>query len=188
MKSLTFTDIIALLGCITGFISLTLSIRQVWLERFKLKIHFFENENMYFDRLECCKNYRTKLQGVIRVRFENRSATPVTIFSLILSIDNTPVSTRTFEGNSFCITTYVHSDEKIESLEIPMDKQINLPLRLEPFDAYEGFIFIPFYPFTEKQCQLVKLQVKTTKGKRSKLSKIWCQQLIVDDGDGPYFQ
>lgn len=183
-----FTNIPALVGCVTGIISLLISLRAVWTERFKLKISFFENENMYFDRLECCKANRTNLQGIVHIRLLNCSATPITIYSLKLFIDGTPVRIEKFDGDSFRITTCLYPDGTSESIEVPMNRQVIPPVRLEAYAAEEGYVFIPFYPDTEKICQKIKIKVKTTKGSRNKHSRIWIQKTIIDDGDGPFYQ
>lgn len=95
---------------------------------------------------------------------------------------------RQFEDSSFSVITYIDENGRQETLEFPMDKQIALPLHLEPYDAYEGCVFILFFPDTDAASESVKMTVETTKGKSSKSSRIWCLKTIVDDGDGPFFQ
>lgn len=186
--STTSISVIDIINCSIALWALVISLRQVWLERFKLKIDFFENENLFFDKLECYKDHKTKLQGIIRVRFVNRSALPVTIFSMKLFIDNTPVSTRVFEKESFTLTTYLHADGSYEYAQFPMKQQISIPLRIDSYDAVEGYVFIPFYPDTDKASQSVKLRIETAKGSRTERSRIWIFQTLFDDGDGPYYE
>lgn len=188
MNEMDFVQWSAYIGCATGLASLIITLRQIWLERFKLKIEFHENENLYFDKLESYKTYRTNLQGVLRVRFINRSALPLTIYSMTVYIDGQGANVETFKDDAIKLCTYINPDGDTELIEIPMDTQVTLPLRLDVYDVFEGFIFLPFYPDTDKASQLVKLTVKTSKGTRSKHSRIWIKTTVIDDGDGPYYQ
>lgn len=104
------------------------------------------------------------------------------------SVDGTPITFREFENTSFSLTTFLYPDGRTESCEVPMDKQLTLPIRLLPHDTKEGFVFFPFYPDTDKVSQSLKVELTTTKGKRKKYSKIWVHKTLIDDGDGPYYQ
>lgn len=183
-----FTSASIYIGAITGIASLLLHFKQLWTERFALKIHFFENENMYFDKLDCCKNYRTKFQGISHVRFVNKSATPLTIYAMKMFVNGSEVSIEKFNETSFRLCSYLGSHNESEILEISMKNQIALPLRLEAYDSCDGMVFIPFFPSTDKLSLSIKLRVETAKGTRTKTSTIWNCNTVVDDGDGPYFQ
>lgn len=185
---MTFTDVAALLGCITGTVSLVVSLRQLWMERFSLKIHFYEDNNLYFDRLDVCKSYKTQLQGLLCIQLENRSALPVTIHTIQIFIDGIEVSFQRFPESTLTLISDLTQDGGKRWVNYSMNQQITLPLRLDAFDAYKGFIFLPHYPFTEKLCQSVKLRLETTKGHKTKFSRIWIGKTLVDDGEGPFFQ
>lgn len=182
------TSISFYIGAVTGVVSLFLHFRQLWTERFALKIYFYENENIFFDRLASYKNYRTKFQGVAHVRFVNKSATPLTIYAMTLFVNGQKVSTEIFKDPFFSLTDYLGADGHQEFTNYSMEKQINLPLRLEAYDSYDGMIFIPHFPSTDDISQSIKLRVETPKGSRTKFSTIWIHNTVVDDGDGPYIQ
>lgn len=184
---MNITDATALLGCITGFISLAISLRSVWLERFSLKISFYEYENMFFNKLPD-SNCKTNLQGIIRVRFVNKSSTPITIYSIKLEVAQQSVTHRTFDGSFITLTTYCYEDGASEYIEVPMNKQITLPIRLESYDSVEGYIFIPFFPDTNDVSQSLKLRAETTKGVREARSRIWDNRPLIEDGDGSFYQ
>lgn len=188
LNSFSLTDLVAFIGCITGIVSLIISLRQVWLERFSLKIYFIEADNCFFDCLHEDHKRRTHLQGILHIRFSNHSSTPLTIYSIHIWINNNKVRPDHFDRKSFSITSYMDAYDNREILEFPMDKQISLPLRLEPYDAQEGYVFLPFFPDSDAVSEPVKVLIETTKGRRVKHSRIWCVTTIVDDGNGPFFQ
>lgn len=154
------TNIVAIIGCITGVISLTLNLIRSWNERFDVRVHFYEPENMFFNRLHGYGSYHTDYQGIVRVRFENRSSDPITVFSATLSADGQPVFIREYEGLSKKILLNLGDHH---SGEISLEREIHLPLRIDSYDAVEGYMFIPFFPTISKDIAPLTLSVQTTK-------------------------
>lgn len=167
-----FTEAIALIGCITGCISLAISLRDVWTQRFALKIEFHERENMFFSKLPSQKEIHTVLQGVIRLRLINNSSTPFTAYSCTASVDRKNAIVRPAGIPTFCLLTHKYADGRSAYIEVNMDKQLVFPLRIEPYDAVEGYLFMPFYPDTEKNKQTITITIATAKGKKSAKSVI----------------
>ncbi|MBQ3370079.1 MAG: hypothetical protein IJG48_03550 [Mogibacterium sp.] len=163
------TELVAIIGCITGVASLTLNLIRSWNERFDVRVHFFEPENIFFKKLSSYKSYSTDYHGLLRIRFENRSATPITVFSIHATINGDPLHFRKFEGynNSFDIHL---TDSVIAKVEI--SREIELPLRIEPYDACEGYLFIPFFPSINEDHAFIKLEAETTKRNVSAVSTI----------------
>ena len=158
---MSFTQVIALIGCITGIISLSLGLIRSWNERFYIRVSFIEAENMFFHRLSRYSNYQTEYQGLLRVRFENRSSSPVTVFSASASVNGEALHIQEYQGGlgrSFILSL----DEK-KSREILMDKELLLPIRIDSYDAVEGYMFISFFPSISDDTAPLKFSINTTK-------------------------
>ena len=158
---LSFTQVIAIIGCITGIISLTLNLIRAWNERFDVRVSFFEPENMFFHRLSLYSNYQTEYHGLLRVRFENRSSSPITVFSASASVNGEPLHIRKYQGG--LSKAFTVSLDGNEVREIPMDKEILLPIRIDSYDAAEGYMFIPFFPSLNDDTVSLKFSINTTK-------------------------
>ena len=180
-SNITITDITALIGCITGCVSLAINLRKLWTERFSLKIHFFRKDNLYFEKLKY-SSCITELQGLLHVRFENRSSLPLTIHTILIFIDGSKVSFKKFNNPPLKLTTIFKPDGGERWIEYSMDKQISEPLRLEAYDAYDGYLFLPHYPSTSKTSQVVRMRLETTKGKKTRFSKIHLLKPIYEYG------
>lgn len=105
--NITITDITALIGCITGCISLAINLRKLWTERFSLKIHFFKQDNLFFKKLTY-SSCITELQGLLHVRFENRSSLPLTIHTILIFIDGNKVSFKKSHNPPLKLTTVLN--------------------------------------------------------------------------------
>lgn len=158
---MSFTQVIALIGCITGIMSLSLNLVRSWNERFYVRVSFFEPENLFFHRLSRFSNYHTEYQGLLRVRFENRSSSPVTVFSVSASVNGEALHFQEYQGG--LSRSFILSLGKNESREIPMDKELLLPIRIDSYDAVEGYLFIPFFPSFIEDTVPLKFSVNTTK-------------------------
>lgn len=158
---MSFTQIIALIGCITGIVSLSLNLIRSWNERFYVRVSFFEHENMFFHRLSRFSDYQTEYQGLLRVRFENRSSSPVTVFSASASVNGKTLHFQEYQGG--LSKSFILSLDKNEYREIPMDKELLLPIRVDSYDAVEGYMFVPFFPSISDDTAPLKFSINTTK-------------------------
>lgn len=154
--------VLSLIGCITGCASLAINFHKFLTEQFKLKIYFGEHDNIFFNKIDNSKCL-TNLQGVIRINFVNKSSTPVTIYDIETKINNELLTNRKYEKNEFTLISEVFTEHRYKSLVFPMDKQIEFPLRIDPFDSYEGFLFFPFFPDTINNREVISFTFKTTK-------------------------
>ncbi|HHD2785511.1 TPA: hypothetical protein ACOTHR_003051 [Clostridium perfringens] len=153
---------LSLIGCITGCAGLAINFHKFLTEQFKLKVYFGEGDNIFFGKLEN-SNCKTNFQGIVRINFVNKSSSPVTIYAIETKIDDKKIINRKYEGTHFTLISEVFTATKFKSIEFPMDKQIELPLRIAPFDSYEGFLFFPFFPDTIKKQEIINFTFKTTK-------------------------
>ncbi|MDU5211114.1 MAG: hypothetical protein E6441_12320 [Clostridium sp.] len=153
---------LSLIGCITGCASLAINFHKFLTEQFKLKIYFSENNNIFFGKLKD-SNCKTNFQGIVRINFVNKSSSPVTIYAIETKIDDKTLINRKYEETSITLISEVFTEHKYASLVFPMDKQIELPLRIAPFDSYEGFLFFPFFPDTTNNSEIINFTFKTTK-------------------------
>lgn len=148
-----FTEIIGLIGCVTGCITFGVTLSRFYSERFKLKISFSKNENFFFPRLDIYPTYKTTYQAAVRVRLVNHSSSPVTVFDIYGKIDDKYLRFEAYKESQLKILKSTNNpdvpliDPK-EYTVLPMDKQIMLPLRLQAYDACEGYMFFPFFPDT----------------------------------------
>ncbi|MCD7998964.1 MAG: hypothetical protein LUH21_17220 [Clostridiales bacterium] len=173
IQQITVTQIIAIIGCVTGCISLGITIFRFLSEQFKLKIKFSKTEDYFFERLKSFPNYNTKYQAAIRVEFINSSSYPLTIIDIIGEVNKTFIRFQEYPESQLRILKSTNKPnvnlfDPEEYLVLPMDKQIILPLRLQPFDAYEGYMFFPFFPDIESEAATVILHIRTARRKKIK--------------------
>lgn len=140
---------IALLGSITGVSGLILNFLGYWSTRAKLKITISRGYTPFFlirkDEADF-GNYRTDSIAMIPVRIINKSEKPVTIVEVrIQKLFNK--KRKTFSSNDFKLNhnliTFSTGDRTSTSYRTL--KQINLPIRIEPFDIIEGSFRFPFF-------------------------------------------
>ncbi len=157
------TLIFSLIGCVTGCAGLAINFYRFLSEQFKLKVYFGEQDALFFNKLDSLKSYKTNLQGFIRINFVNKSSSPVTIYDIQASINGKPINTRQCELTEINLISEVWSEHRYQTLVFPMDKQIIFPLRIEAYNSYEGYLFIPFFPDTDNETEVLNLTIKTTK-------------------------
>lgn len=182
--TLSLTDTIAVLGCITGIISLFLHFRQIWKERFSLKIHFC-NDCFAFDGPPEYEPYLCEHNAFLHIRIENYSALPITIFAIKIVIDGKNVNFRNFKIPPFTLPEIFNSakTKSVEEHTISSDTQLTFPLRLDSYDARIGHIIIQNCPYTDKESHKVTLTLKTAKGEQKQTSKIWKNRLYLHEKD-----
>lgn len=173
MQQITVTQIIAIIGCVTGCVSLGITILRFFSEQFKLKIKFSKTEDYFFKRLKAYPNFDTKYQAAIRVEFINSSSYPLTIIDIIGEVNGTFIRFQEYPESQLKLLKSTNKPnvnlvDPEEYIVLPMDKQIALPLRLQPFDAYEGYMFFPFFPDVESDTVTVVFRIRTARRKKIK--------------------
>ncbi len=155
---------LSIVGCITGCASLFINFYKFLSERFKLEILFAPKSSFFFDKLEtsrCLTNYH----GVIAINFVNKSSQPVTIYGINSFIKGENLKFDKYNGQNIELITEVFSKERYTTISISMKKQLELPLRLGPYDSFECIIFFPFFPDVNENSAKMDLYIQTTKGK-----------------------
>ncbi|EGS9998316.1 hypothetical protein I9Y31_000505 [Clostridium perfringens] len=160
--SIDLSLILSLIGCITGCAGLAINFHKFLTEQFKLKVCFSEINDIFFNKLEN-SNCETNFQGVVLINFVNKSSSPVTIYDIEAKIGDKILTHRKYQETHFTLISEVFSASKRKLLEFPMDKQIELPLRIDSYDSYEGFLFFPFFPDTINKHEIINFTFKTTK-------------------------
>lgn len=166
-----FTLVTALIGCITGCMSIAFNIYKILTEQGRLIFQIPYTDNNYFF-LKVCKSYLSRYQSAVFVRIINKSTFAATIFDIEAEI----------EGQLYKPVPFI--DDKIQlsngetflaerSIELDMTEQITVPHTIQPFGVFQGFLFFPFFPDTSNECLKVSITIKTSRGQKSASSKIY---------------
>lgn len=159
------TFFIAIIGCFTGIAGLSINLYRLLGERFRLKIIFAHSENWFFDKIENYDTYITNLQAVVRINFVNKSTHPVSIYDVDIHLGKKRLKFEHYNEERLQLLK-IYEDEfprrrMFDSL--PMDRQIYFPLRLQPHETYEGFLFFPYFPDTDSNEETLQFVFSTTK-------------------------
>lgn len=169
---MSLTIIIALIGCITGCCSLTISLYRLWAERYCLKIDTISSECLFFDAVTERK-YSSDMQAIIHLTIRNKSVNPVTIHDSYLIAENhftrfeiytDSADIRLLRNNAVLPE---HLIKPKSYTVIPIDRQLELPVRLQAYDSVECIGFIPYFPCKKDtdtvECNLVLKTAKNPK-------------------------
>lgn len=168
-----FTQIIALIGCITGVTSLLINLYNVVKTREKLKIKFRKNTNLFFDKLNSYQKCNTKYQAIICLDIINKSPTPTTVYQLKIKerlFNKENVNWWVFENDNFTLIDTYKDDWKYSKLEFDMTSKFDTPLKLQAYEVFSGCIFLPFFPDCEDKEKTLWLIFKTSR--RIKIKKV----------------
>lgn len=138
MDSALFTQIIAVIGCVTGVCSLVLNFYKLLSEKPKVKI---EDYKFFLNGFCDNKNdgFRSKKILVLNLRINNVSLAPITLKNVIFKHDNITLWANyeyKFTGVSFSkgnTTSYYN-----------VDKQIDFPFTIEPMKIVNCSLVFPF--------------------------------------------
>lgn len=149
-------DIVAIIGCITGCIGLSINLYRLITERFNLKINVVDGDSLIFDRMEGC-TYNTTRHCVMHLEFINKSNHPISIYSISAFVKERELFPKPYEGNELRILEFFEKKfpNRQSYLAIPMDRQLCLPVRLQPHDTYTGILFFPFFPDCNSETNVV---------------------------------
>ncbi len=160
------TLVIAVLGCISGFVSIAMQIQQHVLTGNRLQI-LNDFENYYFFRLPS-EHSITNYQALVHIMLVNKSSTPVTVYNVEL-ITNGTVN----HAKPCCAKSVSFANDEIERNRktrdfIDLTKTLPSQFTLQPFEAVETTFFFQFYPDVIEKVQNSKLILTSSKGKKSK--------------------
>ncbi len=171
MDNLTSTDIIAIIGCITGVSGFLITFFQFFNERQRLKIYCELDSTVYFDKFESYSHFGCDKQGIARFRIINKSRLPITIYKIDchsgkyrIPLDN-DFPTRPF--------IYISLDKNdIEQIAIDASSQLKVPIKLEPFESIYGYFFLSYLPRSLIELYELKFKFYTSRRDIRKTIKV----------------
>lgn len=137
--------ITAVIGCFTGCISFGMMLHKTLKEKIKFKFKVEGNTIHFNNPKNFESNTKLERQGLIRITTLNLSYTPATIHRIKIypkHQKSKEISLWIKEVNSMEVFFLDKNKEK-QVHEFYMVNQYDLPVRLEAFDAFSGFIFLP---------------------------------------------
>lgn len=163
LSALTVTDIVAIIGCVTGCISFAICAEQRFRQRFFLKV--CSQQNYYFS--PTVEKYESRCQAIINLQIHNKSADPVTVTYIDPFIGKYMLRWRILDDKELTIHPYDNDAEcaKIGNLD---KAQPIIPIRIDAYDAKELLLFFPDFPICESDYVPVKLKIGTTRGTKSR--------------------
>lgn len=184
---MSLTEVVAIIGCITGCCSLVLSFINFLRGRTNLKIEFPQDEyhSFYFNKLYNHWHVVTDKQAIIGIKFINKSREPITIASIDTTINNKKywiykygIDTITnpvedMDEDSIVLPMTSSNDNDSEKLRIDMRKQISTPLRLESYGIEEGYLFYNYFPNLKSTIK-IEMEIKTSRGKKK--TSLWIDE------------
>lgn len=189
---MTLTQIVALIGCITGCCSLVLSLLNFLRGKTNLKIEFPQEDypSFYFDKLYNHWHVVTDKQAIVGIRFINKSRDPITISSIVTTINNKKywiykygIDTITdpvddMDENSIILPLRRSNGHTIECLNIDMREQLSMPIRLESYGIGEGYLFYKFFPNMNSTIK-IEMEINTSRGKKK--ASLWINEHQCSD-------
>lgn len=178
------TDIIAIIGCVTGCVGLAINLYRLITERFNLKINLIKCDSLIFDRMVNCK-YNTNRHCAIHIEFINKSNHPISIYSISAFAKERELFPRHYDGNELRILEFFEKKfpERQLYIVIPMDRQLSLPVRLQPQDTCVGMLYFPYFPDCYSETN-VAFKFSTTKKRIKKkytLRYVHAQEHVFPD-------
>lgn len=154
--------VLSIIGCTTGVASLLINFYKVLVERTKLDIDFAENQCLYFNKLENYSTYNTTFQSFIYIRLINKSSNPITIYDIQTYCNDERVFHHSYNGSTIELVV-LKSSKRTTVKQYDMSKQIKLPLKIDGFSVFQGYIFYDFLPDLHNEIQEFNLTIKTSR-------------------------
>lgn len=180
------TNIIALIGCITGVLGFGLSLIIYFGGMAKFKIEFpADCPSFFFKKLQNYWYTITEKQAIIYIRFINNSNNPLTIYDIQTFVKNeelhfTEYGTETINNptedtysDKIIIEDRTTEGKLIGGEVFDMNNQIKLPLTIPPYGVNEGYMFYQFFPDISTKSVTVNFKVKTSRKIKSASIEIY---------------
>lgn len=171
MSDLTPTDIIAIIGCVTGVSSFLITFFQFFNERQRLKISCETDSTVYFDKFESFSHYDCNKQGIARFRIINKSRLPITIYKIDVHANKTRVPI----DDAFPTKPYIYismDNLDLDRYAIDVSSQLLTPIKLQPFESAYGYFFLSFLPKSNKETYTLKFKFFTSRRNKRKTIKV----------------
>lgn len=153
--------ILSIIGAFTGISGLVLHFYKHYSESVKIKVECSEDRSYFFNKLKEYNSYRTNNQAITYIHIVNKSALPLTLYKVDAFCNHQKIPIKTYEGSKIELSVNENNMNTVKRLLIK--EQLKLPLRLEPYDAYNCYIFFPFFVDSSKNSEIIKLTLKTSR-------------------------
>lgn len=167
MDKLSSTDIIAIIGCITGVSGLLITFFQFFNERQRLKIVCENDASVYFDKFQTFSHYGCDKQGIARFILINKSRLPITIYKIDVHTNKTrvPIDDK-FPTHPQIV---INADELgLNQYVIDVSSQLKGPIKLQPFESVYGYFFLSFLPKSSDEIYNLKFKFYTSRRNKRK--------------------
>lgn len=166
---MNITLIISVIGCVTGLVSLSVTIWRLYSERYNLQIQCRKNISAIIPNVESLNYFDSKFHCIMYLDIINRSNSPISIYSVEAFYKGKNLLIDICEQNEL---RSIISGDKIRIF--PMKHQIYGPIRLQPHDVYSGSLFLPSFP--DYSCEeKILLKFRTTR--RTKKVKLFVKSV-----------
>ena len=186
-----YTEIIALIGCVTGCCSLMINFLIYFKRRMKLKVEFPNDyPSFFFDKLYNHWHVNTDRQAIVGIRFINNSSESITIYKIDAYINEEHyyfeeygVHTITdnvedMDDTSILLPLKKRNGKMLSAESFDMTKQITLPIKIDSYGVEEGYMFYNFFPGINKSVNM-KFIIKTSRG--TKKTSFWIHEHTCND-------
>lgn len=164
------TEIIAIIGCITGVSSFLITFIRFFNERQRLKIICEKDATVYFNKLIEFTHFNCDKQGIARFRIINKSRLPITIYKILVRSDETRIPIEIeFPRKSI---TLDNDSLGIEKTTISLDSQLLEPIELQPFGSIYGYFFLAFLPKNNTENYTLKFKFFTSRRNKCKTIRV----------------
>lgn len=171
MDKLNATDIIALIGCVTGVSSFLITFSRFFSERQRLKITCEKDSTYYFKKFAEFSHYGCSKQGIARFRIINKSRLPISIYKIDVQTDKTRVPIEDKFPKQPQI--FINADKLgIDQYVIDVSSQLMEPIKLQPFESVYGYFFLSFLPDSNEESYTLNFKFYTSRRNKRKVIKV----------------
>lgn len=162
------TMVIAVIGAVTGVLGCVFSFITIWSTKRNLKITFVDAECVFFPKLSTLR-MQTAYHAFARVIIENRSSLPITIIDMKFGAPGKGerIPNQKYEFDVLSLPERKDDSPIVVTTFDIGKKQIFFPLTLDPYQAINGYLFFPFWPYEDEKDRLIPVHTKTTRHKRA---------------------
>lgn len=157
--------ILSVIGCITGFSSLAISFYKFLNEHSRLHISFDSSKCIYFPKIDHYKLSATCYHALVYIRIINKSSYPDVIYSISGTLNDTPIVFSSCDLNAVSLKHHVKSEFEYSTRTFKMTPVFSLPIKLSPFDVWQGYMFVQFFPDTDADTLPLKVTLSTSRKK-----------------------
>lgn len=160
--------ILSLIGCITGLSSLLINFHKFMNERSRLRITFEASRCIYFSKIPYYESSKTNYHALIYIRFLNKSSYPDAIYNVQGELDGIPIVFNACDLEQITLKHSVQDAFNYSFRVFDMTPAFSLPIKLSPFDVWQGYLFAQFFPDSPDRELSINLTISTSRKKAYK--------------------